>query len=58
MIVFSFLGWDRVGYVAGEMKDPQRVISKSMLYGMTIIAVLYWSKFFISCCHRLGGNAI
>ena len=41
MIVFSFLGWDRVGYVAGEMKDPQRVISKSMLYGMTIIAVLY-----------------
>jgi len=47
MIVFSFLGWDRVGYVAGEMKDPQRVISKSMLYGMTIIAVLYIGSNFL-----------
>ena len=25
LILFSFIGWDRVGYVAGEMKDPQKV---------------------------------
>ena len=41
MIVFSFLGWDRVGYVAGEMKNPEKVIPKSMFYGMLIVTVLY-----------------
>ncbi|MDP6991340.1 MAG: amino acid permease [Candidatus Marinimicrobia bacterium] len=41
LILFSFLGWDRVGYVAGEMKDPQSVIPKSMLLGMGAITILY-----------------
>ena len=41
MIVFSFLGWDRVGYVAGEMKNPERVIPQSMFYGMLIVTTLY-----------------
>ena len=41
MIVFSFLGWDRVGYVAGEMKNPKKVIPKSMFYGMLIVTMLY-----------------
>ena len=41
MIVFSFLGWDRVGYVAGEMKNPEKVIPQSMFYGMLIVTVLY-----------------
>lgn len=30
LILFSFIGWYRVGYVAGEMRDPQKVILKSM----------------------------
>lgn len=42
LILFSFLGWDRVGYVAGEMKDPQTIIPKSMLLGMMVIAILYF----------------
>jgi len=41
MIVFSFLGWDRVGYVAGEMKNPKKVIPQSMFYGMLIVTMLY-----------------
>ena len=41
MIVFSFLGWDRVGYVAGEMKNPERIIPQSMFYGMLIVTTLY-----------------
>jgi len=44
LILFSFIGWDRVGYVAGEMKDPQKVISQTMLFGMLIISVLYLSS--------------
>ena len=43
LILFSFIGWDRVGYVAGEMKDPKSVIPKSMLYGMLVIVILYIS---------------
>ena len=44
LILFSFIGWDRVGYVAGEMKDPQKVIPQTMLFGMLIISVLYLSS--------------
>lgn len=41
LIVFSYLGWDRVGYVAGEMKNPRRAIPLSMFFGITIICVIY-----------------
>ncbi|MBN4081012.1 amino acid permease [Caldithrix abyssi] len=41
LILFSFIGWDRVGYVAGEMKNPAKVIPQSMLFGMLMIIVLY-----------------
>jgi amino acid transporter len=43
LIVFTHTGWDRVGYVAGEMKDPKRVIPRSMLFGIAIVLGLYWS---------------
>ena len=43
LIVFTHAGWDRVGYVAGEMKDPRRVIPRSMLYGLGIVLVIYWT---------------
>lgn len=41
LIVFSYLGWDRVGYVAGEMKDPRRTIPLSMLVGMSVVMASY-----------------
>jgi len=41
LILFSFIGWDRVGYVAGEMKNPTKDIPQSMLFGMLVIIVLY-----------------
>jgi len=43
LIVFTYTGFDRVGYVAGEMKDPKKVIPRSMLIGITIVIGLYWS---------------
>lgn len=43
LIIFTHTGWDRVGYVAGEMKDPKRVIPRSMLFGIAIVLGLYWS---------------
>lgn len=41
LIVFSYLGWDRVGYAAGEMKNPKRAIPKSMFFGIAIVIIIY-----------------
>lgn len=41
LIVFSYLGWDRVGYSAGEMKNPKRTISISIFWGIAIVVVVY-----------------
>lgn len=43
LIVFTHTGWDRVGYVAGEMKNPRSVIPKSMIIGLSLIIVIYWT---------------
>jgi APA family basic amino acid/polyamine antiporter len=41
LIVFSYTGWDRVGYVAGEMKQPRHVIPRTMIFGMGLIVGCY-----------------
>ncbi len=41
LIVFSYLGWDRVGYVAEEMRDPQRTVVRSMFWGISIVILVY-----------------
>jgi len=41
LIVFTHIGWDRVGYVAGEMKNPRRTIPLSMFVGMAAIILIY-----------------
>jgi amino acid transporter len=43
LIVFSYLGWDRVGYVAEEMKNPRRVVPLSMFFGIGAIIIVYVS---------------
>jgi len=47
LIVFSYLGWDRVGYSAGEMKDPRRTIPWSMFIGIGIVMLTYVSAIFL-----------
>ena len=41
LIVFTHTGFDRVGYVAGEMTNPRRIIPRSMVIGLSIIIVIY-----------------
>lgn len=41
MIVFCFLGWDRVGYAAGEMKNPERTIPLSIFWGIGTVIIVY-----------------
>jgi APA family basic amino acid/polyamine antiporter len=41
LILFSHTGWERIGYSAGEMKDPKRVIPLSLIVGISIVVCLY-----------------
>jgi len=41
LIVFAHTGWDRVGYVAGEMKKPRRVVPLSMFIGIGTVVIVY-----------------
>ena len=41
LIVFTHTGYDRVGYVAGEMADPRKTIPRAMVVGLSIVIVLY-----------------
>ena len=40
LIVFTHTGWDRVGYVAGEMKNPRAIIPRSMVYGLGLVLLI------------------
>ncbi|MCH8247851.1 MAG: APC family permease [Bacteroidetes bacterium] len=42
LIVFTHIGFDRVGYVAGEISNPREVIPKTMAIGTIIIIGIYW----------------
>ncbi len=41
LIAFSYIGWDRVGYAAGEMKNPRRTIPLSLILGLGTIIIVY-----------------
>lgn len=41
MVVFSYMGFERVGYSAGEMKNPMRTIPLTMFFGIAMIVLLY-----------------
>ncbi len=43
LIVFTHTGYDRVGYVAGEMKSPHKIIPRSMIYGLGLVILIYVS---------------
>lgn len=41
LIIFAHTGWERLGYSAGEMKNPKRVIPLSLLIGIILVVSLY-----------------
>lgn len=38
---WAYDGWNNVTFVAGEIKDPQRNVSKALLYGTLIVMAVY-----------------
>jgi len=43
LVVFTHTGWDRVGYVAGEIEKPREVIPRSMVLGLGLVLLVYWT---------------
>lgn len=43
LIIFAYVGWDRVGYMAGEMRHPERNIPLALGGGAVLVATLYLS---------------
>lgn len=41
LIFFTHTGWDRLGYVAEEMKNPRRVVPLSLVLGIGVVVALY-----------------
>ncbi len=41
LVLFTMIGWDRVGYVAGEMTNPRRAIPRALLVGFGTVMVVY-----------------
>ena len=41
LIVFSYLGWDRVGYVAEAMIEPRRTLPAALVIGLGTVMLLY-----------------
>src|SRR5262249_21068099 len=39
--LMAYNGWSYVSFVAGEVKDPQRNLPRSLALGMTIVGALY-----------------
>jgi APA family basic amino acid/polyamine antiporter len=40
-VLYTYLGWNVVGYIAGEIADPQRTIPKIVIGGTVFVALLY-----------------
>ncbi len=43
LTIFTYVGWERVGYLAGEIKNPERTLPRVLVLGSIVVAFLYLS---------------
>lgn len=41
LVLFTYGGWNEVGFIAGEMKDPGRTVFRTLFFGMAAVTGLY-----------------
>jgi APA family basic amino acid/polyamine antiporter len=54
-VAFAYGGWQTATFVAGEMRDPRRDLSRGLVAGVTGVVVLYLAVNFV--CVRVLGPA-
>lgn len=42
-VSFSYSGWNAVGYIAGELRDPGRTLPRASIVGTLVVVALYLS---------------
>ncbi len=40
-VMFAYSGWNAAGYIAGEMREPQRNVPASLLAGTGVVTLIY-----------------
>jgi amino acid transporter len=41
IVSFSYLGWNAAVYIGGEVKDPERNLPRSLIFGTALVTILY-----------------
>jgi APA family basic amino acid/polyamine antiporter len=54
-VLFAYSGWNEMGCVAAEVRDPERNILRSLLLGTTIVALAYLG--INAACYKVLGLA-
>jgi basic amino acid/polyamine antiporter, APA family len=56
-VLFAYGGWQTSGFVAGEVRDPQKNLPRGLLIGVAGVLALYLAVNFV-CLHVLGTDGL
>ena len=56
-VMFAYGGWQTSSFVAGEMRDPRRDLSRALLMGVAGVVLLYTAVAFV-CVYALGPQGL
>jgi APA family basic amino acid/polyamine antiporter len=56
-VMFAYGGWQTSGFVAGEMRDPRRDLTRGLIYGVLGVVLLYLAVSFV-CVAALGAGGL
>ena len=56
-MLFAFGGWQTANFIAAEIKDPPRNLSRALLMGVAGVIVLYLGVNFV-CVRALGAEGL
>ncbi len=56
-VAFAYGGWQTASFVAGEMRNPRRDLSRGLFFGVTGVVILYLAVNFV-CVKTLGPTGL
>lgn len=56
-VIFSYGGWHTAGFVAGELRNPERDLARGILLGVAGVVIIYTLVVFV-CVHVLGPSGL
>jgi APA family basic amino acid/polyamine antiporter len=56
-VMFAYGGWQTSGFVAGEMRNPRRDLTRGLIFGVVGVVLLYLAVSFV-CVAALGAQGL